>query len=140
MKSAPEFVSPEGAAFVQGDVNRIALEGSFDAAVGRLVLNHFLDPIAVLRSLSGIVRPGGVIVFQEGAWGPTLAVAARLPLWSRLLFVIRETLVRSGRNPELGLDLPRLFEEAGLRHPVTLADIPIAADASIAELPCRALY
>jgi SAM-dependent methyltransferase len=98
------------------------------------VLNHFLDPVAVLRSISRVVRPGGVVVFQEGSWGPTLAVGARLPLWSRLLHVIRETLVRSGLDPELGLDLSRLFEEAGLQHPAMHVDIPLAMDDSIAEL------
>lgn len=120
--------------FVEGDVDSIAHEGSFDAVVGRLVLNHFLDPVAVLRSISSVVRPGGVVVFQEGAWAPTLAVGARLPLWSRLLLVIRETFVRSGLHPELGLDLSRVFEEAGLQHPAMHVDIPLAMDASIAEL------
>jgi SAM-dependent methyltransferase len=120
--------------FVEGDVDRIALDGSFDAAVGRLVLNHFRDPVAVLRSISRVVRPGGVVVFQEGSWGPTIAVGARLPLWSRLLFVIRETFVQSGLHPELGLDLSRVFEAAGLRRPTMHVDIPLAMDASIAEL------
>jgi SAM-dependent methyltransferase len=120
--------------FVEGDVNRIATEGSFDAAVGRLVLNHVRDPVGVLRAIAGVVRPGGAIVFQEGCWGPTIAVATRLPLWSRLLAVIRETFVRSGLNPDLGLDLPRVFEDAGLRRPVAHVDMPLAGDATIADL------
>ena len=57
--------------FIQADVNDIAIDGSFDAAVGRLVLNHFADPVAALRSVSRLVVPGAVVAFQEGSWSPT---------------------------------------------------------------------
>ena len=120
--------------FIESDAHAIPPEGTFDAVVGRLVLNHLRDPAAVLRSATAVLRPGGALVIQEGAWGPTRAIAARLPLWSQLLSVIRETLVRSGLNPERGLDLNRLFEEAGLGRPTMSVDIPLAADDSIAEL------
>jgi len=119
---------------IKGDAHAMALEGTFDAAVGRLVLNHFRHPSAVLRSVAAVVRPGGAVVIQEGAWGPTLAIAARLPLWFQLLSVIRETLVRSGLNPERGLDLDRLFQEAGLSRCSLSLDMPLAGDDSIADL------
>jgi SAM-dependent methyltransferase len=120
--------------FLERDAQAMAFERRFDAVVGRLVLNHVRDPAAVLRSVASAVRPGGAVVIQEGAWGPTLAIAARLPLWSQLLSIICQTLVRSGHNPDRGLDLNRLFEEAGLSRPTMSLDIPLAGDDSIAEL------
>jgi SAM-dependent methyltransferase len=120
--------------FIEADVNRITHEGTFDAVVGRLVLNHVRDPVEVLRSVAAVVRPGGAIVFQEGSWGPTFAIGARLPLWSQLLSVVRDTLVRSGLDPERGLDLHRAFEEAGLGRPMMHVEIPLAGDDSVADL------
>jgi SAM-dependent methyltransferase len=120
--------------FIHADVTDIRNHRPFDAVVGRLVLNHCPDPVAVLRSLSQLVVPGGVIAFQEGAWSPTLAASARVPLWSRLVTAIRETLARSGTNPEVGLDLYRLFQDAGLPAPHMHLDMPLTADSSVAEL------
>src|SRR5690348_11012607 len=71
--------------FTQTDVNQIVSEKQFDAAVGRFIL-MFLplpDPVSVLRSVVQLVRPGGVLAFQEPSWTPMLALGAGLPLWSR---------------------------------------------------------
>src|SRR4051794_3135721 len=50
---------------VEGDARTVALEGEFDAVVGRLVLMYMADPIDALRRLVRWVRPGGVVSFQE---------------------------------------------------------------------------
>jgi SAM-dependent methyltransferase len=119
---------------IQADIHALEIDGPFDGAVGRLVLNHLPDPVAVLRSVSRLVAPGGVVAFQEGSWGPTLAVAARVPLWSLLLTTIHDTLLRSGLNAERGLDLYRMFQEAGLAAPRMRLEMPLAGDSSIAQL------
>src|SRR5467141_1363039 len=46
--------------FTQSDVSQIPAGKPFDAAVGRFILMFLPDPLAVLRSLSQLVRPGGV--------------------------------------------------------------------------------
>src|SRR5271156_970966 len=51
--------------FTQSDANKIASDQPFDAAVGRFILMFLPDPASVLRSLTQLVRPGGVLVFQE---------------------------------------------------------------------------
>ena len=86
----------------------------FDAAVGRFILMFLPDPLSVLRSVARLVRPGGVLAFQEPSWVPMLALSARLPLWSKVLSCIHQTFLRSGVNPEMGLDLYRAFQEVGL--------------------------
>ncbi len=41
-----------------------------DATVGRLMVQFISDPVAVLRSLSQLVRPGGVLAFQDVSYVP----------------------------------------------------------------------
>ena len=67
--------------FTQTDASQIVSDKPFDAAVGRFILMFLPDPAAVLRSLAKLVRPGGVLAFQEPAWLPFLALASPLPLW-----------------------------------------------------------
>jgi hypothetical protein len=86
------------------------------------------DPVAVLRSLSGLVRPDGVLAFQEPSWAPFLLLAARLPLWSAGVSLIHETLRRSGANTEMGFALYRIFQEAGLPAPTMHMEMPLGND------------
>ena len=51
--------------FALGNPSEMPIEKSFDAVVGRLVLMHQPDPIAMLRKLSGVLRRGGIVAFQE---------------------------------------------------------------------------
>src|SRR5262249_53713132 len=55
--------------FLVADVTAVdatlAAEGPFDAAVGRSVLEFVPNPAGVLRSVAGLVRPDGVLAFQE---------------------------------------------------------------------------
>src|SRR6266852_4648304 len=54
--------------FTQSDVAQFSNDRPFDAAVGRYILQFLPDPVAVLRSLSQRVRPGGIVAFQECYW------------------------------------------------------------------------
>src|SRR6266404_5820552 len=103
--------------FIQSDACEVASNRSFDAAVGRFILMFVPDPVAVLRSLSRLVRPDGVLAFQEPSWAPFLLLSAPLPLWSAGVSLIHETLRRSGANTEMGFALYRIFQEAGLPAP-----------------------
>jgi ubiquinone/menaquinone biosynthesis C-methylase UbiE len=108
--------------FTQSDAAQIPRDKSFDAAVGRYILCFLPDPVAVLRSLSQLVRPGGVLAFQEPSWAPFHRHAARLPLWSAAADLMEETFRRSGTNTEMGPALSRVFQEAGLPAPSTRTD------------------
>ena len=125
--------------FTQADVNQIVADQPFDAAVGRFILMFLRDPASVLRSLSQLVRPGGIIAFQEPTWVPLLAFGARFPLRSKLLQVIHETFLRSGVNPEMGIDLYRMFQEVGLPAPAMHIEMPLGSDANFTSLICDLL-
>src|SRR5262249_43329737 len=98
--------------FLNSDVNNIVSNRPFDVAVGRFILMFLPDPVSVLRSAVGLVRPGGVVAFQEPSWAPMLALGAGLPLWSRTRHLIHETLLRSRADREMGPALYRVFQEA----------------------------
>jgi len=126
--------------FLNVDVNNIVTDRPFDAVVGRFILMFLPDPIFVLRSVSRLVRPGGVLAFQEPSWIPMLALGDRLPLWSCVLRSIHETILRSGANPEMGLALYSIFQEIGLPAPKMHLEIPLGSDIDflrvISDLVC----
>jgi ubiquinone/menaquinone biosynthesis C-methylase UbiE len=120
--------------FVQCDASNIPESQLFDAAVGRFVLMWLQDPVPVLRSLARLVRPGGVVAFQEPYWAPLVALLAPLPLWSATVCAIHETFRRSGANPELGPALYKVFLEAGLPGPTMRLEMQLGRDSDLAQL------
>lgn len=114
--------------FTQCDASQAASEKTFDAAVGRLILMYLPDPVAVLRTLYRLVRPGGILAFLEPSWASCLVLTAQLPLWSACTSLIRDTFRRSGVNTEVGLDLYRMFQDAGLAAPSMRMEMPFGDD------------
>src|SRR6266849_1996395 len=117
--------SLNNATFTQSDVRQLPVDKPFDAVVGRFILQFLPDPVVTLRSLSRLVRPGGIVAFHEPCWTPILPLAAHLPLWSACASLIRESLERSGGNTEMGLALYRTFQQAGLPVPNLQLEIPV---------------
>ena len=126
--------------FLNTDVNSIAADEPFDAAVGRFILMYLPDPVSVLRSVGELVRLDGAIAFQEPSWAAMLALGAGLCLWSQVRRLIREILVRSGANPEMGPALYRAFQEARLPSPKMHLEMPLGNDADFIRLTSDLLY
>jgi SAM-dependent methyltransferase len=114
--------------FRHADLNDAISDERFDAVVGRFVLMFLPNPGSVLQSVARFVVSGGVLAFQEVSWIPLLALGARLPLWSRVLAAIHETLLCSGANPEMGFDLHRLFQEADVPAPHMHLEMVLGSD------------
>jgi len=114
--------------FMHCDANQITSDRPFDAAVGRLILEFVPDPVVVLRSLSRLVRPGGVVAFHEVSHDAPLALAAHLPLWAATVSLSRDILRRSGANTEMGPALHRIFQEAGLPAPNMHLEMLLGSD------------
>lgn len=120
--------------FTQTDVNQIVSDAPFDAAVGRFILMFLPNPVSVLRSVVHLIRPGGVVAFQEPSWTVMLALGARLPLWFRARRLIHEILLQSGVNREMGLALYSVFQEVGLPAPKMHLEMPLGNDADFIRL------
>ena len=100
--------------FVQGDVQTLyGIEGGFDAVIGRLVLMYLPDPVAALARATELLRPGGLVCFQEGDLAYDWA-ALMTPLWTRMRALYLETLNRARVAPRMGLSLYSSFVAAGL--------------------------
>ncbi|MFF3956521.1 class I SAM-dependent methyltransferase [Streptomyces sp. NPDC001890] len=70
---------------------------ALDAVIGRLVLGHLPDPVEALRRLSRLVRPGGLVVFQDVDNSP-LRVEPRTPLTSAVLQAVAAALTVNGSS------------------------------------------
>ncbi len=102
--------------FLAGDVRELPCTEPFDAAIGRLVLMHQPDPVAVLRNLPRVVRPGGVIAFQEFDLSGARS-HPRSELYEQCLGWIGAAFQRVGTNIQFGNQLYSAFVAAGLPRP-----------------------
>jgi ubiquinone/menaquinone biosynthesis C-methylase UbiE len=118
--------------FDESNVNEIVDEKPFDAAVGRFILMYLPDPVATLRSTSQLVRPEGVLVFQEPTWVPVVAHLQALPLWFATASLIDKTM-RTSANHDMGAELYHTFVEAGLPAPTVRMELPMGKEPYLAQ-------
>jgi hypothetical protein len=63
-----------------------------------------------------------------------LALGTRLPLWSQVLGTIHQTLLCSGANPEMGLDLYQVYQRIGLPAPNMHMDVLLGSGAAFTDV------
>lgn len=117
--------------FLQGDENTaadLAAGGRFDAVVGRCVLVHQRDPAAFLGALARVVRPGGVIAFQD----PDFTIFLRTDPSIPLLEDVRGWIVKGHElihaRWDISLHTARSFSAAGLPAPRQRLHCPVLVD------------
>jgi SAM-dependent methyltransferase len=109
--------------FVLGDFREVELSDEpFDALVGRLVLMYQGDPAGAVRAAAGHVRPGGVVVFAEMCLRTGAATPSRFlvswpptPAFDQLSGWADAAFGGLGTQPDIGMRLPAIFADAGLR-------------------------
>jgi SAM-dependent methyltransferase len=118
-------VGLENAAFRRADVSTFTDVQLFDAIVGRLVLEFLPDPTATITRLCGLLRPGGIMAFQEPSWKIWLLYTSHLPLRMAVTTIIRDTFLAGGVNTEMELPLYQGFMAANLTSPQIRIELPI---------------
>ncbi|MBV8374453.1 MAG: methyltransferase domain-containing protein [Candidatus Eremiobacteraeota bacterium] len=111
--------------FVQADVATFESDERFDAVVGRFILVFLPERVAVIRGLARLLRPGGVIAFQEPLREATQAINAHLPLQYACGTRLRDAFAQAGADTEIGGKVYALFQESGLRAPQLHCGAPI---------------
>lgn len=101
---------------VRASIEEYHPERAPDAVMGRHILIHASDPLAVLRHARQILADGGVAVFHEYDFAYFPAAYPPLPLRSRLCAVFTELFGRAGRA-DIGTKLYHLFRQAGFAAP-----------------------
>ena len=127
-KARAQLMGLTNVTFLEGDVRAIALDGDFDAAVGRLVLLYLAHPAEGLAAVADRVRTGGILAFQELDMDPDVQMRTYPPtesLWSQTGRAITQTFVCAGVHVRMGRMLLRTFLEAGLPAPTMVEEATV---------------
>src|SRR5262245_35549073 len=97
----------------------IPVSRPFDAAVGRYVLPHHRDPVAMIRRVAAAVRPGGVVAFHEFAGYPPNRFQAmpRVALYDQVAAAMNASFDTAIPSPDVAGRLAACFVEADLPSP-----------------------
>ena len=101
------------ASFVEADVRTWRSEEPFDVVVGRLILFHLPDRLAVLRHHVEALRPGGLVVALDFDLG-SIRADPPLPLVDEAVEWTCAVFRSAGALPTIGARLAPLLAEAGL--------------------------
>ena len=88
--------------------------GTFDAIVGRRVLMYQSDTVAAATALGRLLRPGGVMVFQEHDTTMVPASLDGFALHRQAQGWLREMIAREGADLHIGFHLHGILSRAGL--------------------------
>jgi hypothetical protein len=84
-----------------------------------------------MRSLASLLRPGGVIAFQDACWGTWLDLNKRYSLRWKCVSLIDEAFACSGAHMDMERVLFQAVQEAGLPSPTMRIEVPIGDDPDI---------
>src|SRR5262249_52216938 len=115
--------------FLAADLRTLSLEQPLDALIGRFILMHLPEPATVLRHLLPCVRPGGIVAFQEYELSSQQdAFYPPSSLWEQAYRLSTLSFERAGGNLHAGMQLPAMFQAAGLTPPRMRYEASIGAD------------
>jgi ubiquinone/menaquinone biosynthesis C-methylase UbiE len=113
--------------FVQADITQVEFARDFDAIVGRFVLLHLREPVAVLGRLVRFLRPEGCIGFQDFDFTRVSYTLPPSALYDQACSWMRETMRRAGLDYQVGMRLYSLFLDAGLPAPQMCSEAVVGA-------------
>jgi ubiquinone/menaquinone biosynthesis C-methylase UbiE len=111
--------------FVEGNASEMIGSGNCDLAIGRYVLVHQSDPVALIRAALTHLRPGGTVAFHEvlllGTWWSFPVV----PLWEDTSDLINRTFRSVVTHPDAGARMVEHFYNAGVKLPRLFSETPV---------------
>ena len=114
--------------FAVGDTYALDLpDASFDVVHAHQVLQHLTDPVAALREMARVCRPGGLIAVRDVDYAATAWFPA-LPGLDRWLDLYHRVARANGAEPDAGRRLLAWAHAAGLRDVTTSASSSSSPD------------
>ncbi|WP_167104999.1 class I SAM-dependent methyltransferase [Mycobacterium sp. DL592] len=110
--------------FQTATIAELTLDEPVDAVIGRLILMHLPEPVATLRQLAALVRPGGLIAFSENDITAARSIPT-LPEFAGVTDGIVACFRAVGLDPAFGTKLHSLFRRAGLPAPRLTSGAPV---------------
>jgi SAM-dependent methyltransferase len=99
---------------IQGEASASGLpRASFDFAHARLVLINVQNPEEVLREMTALVRPGGVVAVQDVDWISWTCEPSH-PAWDRLISMLTKVRLARGLDVFIGRRVPGMLRRLGL--------------------------
>jgi SAM-dependent methyltransferase len=128
--------SQPNVSFEEGDPAELSFATSFDAIVGRYVLQFVPEPGELLRRLVAHLRPRGIVAFHEIDWSGRRSFPP-VALWDRCCTLVTSTIAAGGADLESGVRLPSIFAAAGLPPPSIGMTTSVGAGANSAGVVQR---
>lgn len=109
--------------FIVGDFHTISIEKTYDLAVCHAVLLHLSEPVRLLTKMIHHVKAGGKMIAFEPHWNAAMASysfegidqSSVIPI-GLLQRLFERDAKRTGKDGNIGLKLPLLFQQLGLRE------------------------
>ena len=112
--------------FQEATVGAFSDPEPFDAVIGRYVLIHQADPVALIRAAAGLVRPEGVVAFHElCVRGQAVQSLPTVSLWQQAGEWIRMAFQAAAPHHDAGGRLIEHFSRAGLPQPTVFCESPV---------------
>jgi hypothetical protein len=86
---------------------------------------YLADPAAVLGHLAALLRPGGIVAFQEFQIDHVPMALPAVPLWEQYFAWTSVMFQRARVDMNMGLGLYQAFVDAGLPGPRLHMDVPL---------------
>ena len=110
---AAEEAACANVTFQSGDITQLEFEdGSFDIVHAHQVLQHLPDPVAALREMRRVCRPGGVVAARDADYA-AMTWFPEDPRLTRALELYRRTARANGAEPDAGRRLLGWAQQAG---------------------------
>jgi ubiquinone/menaquinone biosynthesis C-methylase UbiE len=117
------------AEFVRTDLAEFRPERLVDATVGRLILIHTPDPLAMIKAAFAALEPGAIAVFQECDFTILHPAYPRAPLRDRVMELCNAFFCKAAHGG-IGTQLYHLAGEAGFEVVDCRAEYPICGGAA----------
>lgn len=117
-----ESDAPANCRFMVDDVYTMSFSNdSFDIIHAHQVLQHLTDPVAALREMNRVLKPGGILAVRDADYGGMTWSPATQTI-ERWMTIYKQIAAEQGSTPDAGRHLLGWVQEAGF------TDIEVSVD------------